>query len=154
MHHELTEFLRDLQNNRTPLPDAVLVACDANCKGYVKRRQILAKVVRRHEQIEPLVVYAIPDPHIERWMLVDPTAFQRVFGRGCNLPRYKCDRGRYKRILTQEIIEAGIQPALGGREYSTDIIREMNIAYAEQNEDSLGRLLQDLKGLFNQWSEP
>jgi hypothetical protein len=153
MHFELEQFLRDLKNDRQHPPDTILIARDANCQGYLEIKQAMARVVERFQEFESLIIYAIPDPHIERWMLVDPNAFQRVFGLGCDLPRYKCERGRYKKLLIEAIRSAGIQAALGGREYAVDIIREMDLAYAEQNESSLEKLLKDLKRLFNRWSE-
>lgn len=39
--NQLKQFLRDLQLGRDALPDLVIVATDANCKGLVERlRQI------------------------------------------------------------------------------------------------------------------
>jgi hypothetical protein len=47
MHYEFGVFLRDLGNDKEPLPDAILAATDANCAGYVDRKAILEKVARR-----------------------------------------------------------------------------------------------------------
>ncbi len=154
MHHELGEFLRDLQKDRDELPDAILAATDANCDGYVSRRNLLEDVVANFERFRYLMVYAIPDPHVERWMMADADAFRAVFGRGCTLPARKCERALYKRLLAQEILKAGIRAPLGGREFAADIVREMNLPRAELAEASLGRLLTDLRGLFNQWGQP
>src|SRR5712692_2791255 len=86
MRTEFREFLRDLGRERLPLPDSIVVVLDANCAGYNERREIMDDVVLAYPQLRPIVSYAIPDPHIERWMLVDAAAFQTVFGRGCTLP--------------------------------------------------------------------
>jgi hypothetical protein len=151
MHHELGVFLRDLHNDKEELPDAVLAATDANCAGYVERRQILANVVQKYPQIENLMIYAIPDPHIERWMMMDPGAFRAVFSRGCTLPARKCERGLYKKLLSEEILESGIRSLLGGREYAEDIVSAMDLPRAGQNEASFGRLLGDLRAFFLRW---
>ena len=86
---ELREFLRDLRCGRRGLPDLLIVGRDANCQGFLKRRQEL-ETVAVHSGCQ--VVYAIPDPHIERWLLLDSAAFKAVLGRGCAAPRQKCER--------------------------------------------------------------
>ena len=73
---------------------------DANCQGYLKRRQELEPAV---EYCGCKVVYAIPDPHIERWLLLDSAAFKAVLGRGCDAPKQKCERKRYKRLLLDAV---------------------------------------------------
>jgi hypothetical protein len=62
-------------------PDLLIVSRDANCQGYLQRRQ----------ELEPAavhcgcqVVYAIPDPHIERWLLLDPAAFKAALCVGAD----------------------------------------------------------------------
>ncbi|MGH9445401.1 MAG: hypothetical protein ACRD3O_06725 [Terriglobia bacterium] len=154
MHTEFKEFLRDLGRERLPLPDSILVVLDANCEGYNKRKEIMDRVVQQlYRQYQPIISYAIPDPHIERWMLVDSAAFQTVFGRGCTLPGVKCSKDEYKRLLLKEIRESGIEPVLGGEEFAEDIVNEMNLGRAEVTEASLGLFLKSLKALFNRWSD-
>jgi hypothetical protein len=115
MHGELKYFLRDLERDRQRLPDGVVVVVDANCKGYNQRKALMDRVVAHRPQFKQLVSYAIPDPHIERWMLVDPRGVQTVFHRGCTLPALKCQKDEYKRILRAEIRESGVEPVLRGR---------------------------------------
>jgi hypothetical protein len=153
MHHELGEFLRDLANDDEVLPDAIIAATDANCVGYVERKGVLERVLRNIPQFEYLMVYAIPDPHIERWMMIDGNAFRAVFGRGCNLPAPKCERGFYKNLLSNEIARSGIRAPLGGREYVNDIVQQMDLPRAGANEASFGHLLTDLRALFNRWGQ-
>jgi len=150
MHHELGEFLRDLRNNHAATPDGILVATDANCSGYVDRRNLISNEVRRFPEFAHLMIYAIPDPHIERWMMVDPQAFRTVFGRGCTLPAKKCLKGLYKTLLSDQIVHAaGVRPPLGGREFAADIVASMDLPRAGANEPSLGHAIRDLRALFN-----
>lgn len=151
MHGEFKEFLRDLGRQRQPLPDAVVVVLDANCVGYNERKGLMDGVLASYPPFQPLVTFAIPDPHIERWMLVDPAAFQKVFGRGCTLPAIKCAKDEYKRLLRKEIRESGIEAPLGGEEYAEDIVFAMNLGQVEVREKSLGMFLQNLKARFNGW---
>ena len=84
-------------------------------------------------------------------MLVDPKAFQSVFGRGCTLPAIKCAKNEYKRLLRSEIRQSGIEAPLGGEEFAEDLVKAMNLRHAEQREASLGMFLKYLKGQFNSW---
>ena len=97
------------------------------------------------------VVYAIPDPHIERWLLLDSTAFKKVLGRGCNAPPRKCERDLYKRLLLQAIRASGKRPPLGEIQYTESLVSIIDLDYLELNDDSLGRLLKELRQIFQEW---
>jgi hypothetical protein len=148
---EFKDFLRDLLKQRHPLPDSIVVVVDANCVGYNERKKLMDGVLAHYPTFQQLVSYAIPDPHIERWMLVDPKAFQTVLGRGCTLPTNKCAKDEYKRLLRREIRESGIEAPLGGEEFAEDIVMAMNLGQVEVREPSLGLFLRSLKAQFNVW---
>lgn len=151
VHYELGIFLRDVEKGKLRMPDLIVVATDGNCKGYNARRQEIERVAQPYASLLDLIVYAIPDPHIERWLLADPSAFKTVLGRGCDLPQEKCEKNFYKQVLAKEVRESGVKPILGGLEYADDITANMNLAAAEKNDASLGRVLGELKARFNQW---
>lgn len=154
MHAEFKHFLRDLARDRQSPPDAVIVVLDANCAGYNERKEVMDHVLEAYPQFQPLVSYAIPDPHIERWMLADARAFQSVFGRGCTVPAVKCAKDEYKRLLRKEIRDSGIEAPLGGEEFAEDIVKAMDLGQVETREQSLGLFLKSLKALFNRWRNP
>ena len=142
----LADYVSDLNNQGGPYPDLVVVATDANCHGLNER----IREIQRTDIPAPMIA-AIPDPHIERWLLLDGAAFRSVFGRGCNAPDLKCDRDRYKELLLREIIAAGVTPTLDGIEFAEDIIQAMNIDRAAQADPSLNRFVTDLRRIFRQW---
>lgn len=152
MHTEFRLFLRDLARERQPYPDSVIVVVDANCQGHNGRQALMDNELHHFPQFQQLVSYAIPDPHIERWMLVDPDAFQGVFGRGCTLPKIKCAKNEYKKLLRDEIRACEIEPPLGGEEFAEDIVRGMNLGKVETSEQSFGLFLKSLKSQFNRWA--
>lgn len=83
---ELNYYMRDLKRQGRPYPDLIVVATDANCKGLNERtREIVCR-----DDPAPMIL-AIPDPHLERWLLLDGAAFKAVFGKGCDAPDQKCD---------------------------------------------------------------
>ena len=92
---EFKQYLRDLQRQPGERPDLIIAATDANCQGLRERTRALGDVTG---QIDLRIVFAVPDPHIERWLLVDSGAFKQVFGRGCDAPDQKCERARYKKM--------------------------------------------------------
>ncbi|MFZ3116161.1 MAG: DUF4276 family protein [Syntrophales bacterium] len=146
---EFQAFLKYLNRGKEEMPDLLVVATDANCKGYGDRKREIDEV---SDQFKDLVVCAIPDPHIERWLLLDSSAFKSIFGRGCKAPDQKCERDRYKRLLAEAVQAAGIVPPLGGIEYTEDIVNEMDLKKMEQANASLGRFLKELRVIFKQWS--
>ncbi len=141
--------MRELQREQISLPDLVIVATDADCKGFAERKKELDDVTG--EGFKHLVIYAIPDPHIERWLLLDSAAFKSALGRGCNAPDLKCSRDRYKQVLLEEMQDAGVSPPLGGIEYASDIVAAMDLDTVERADVSFGKLLRDLLSLFNKW---
>lgn len=145
---ELKQFLRDLQRGRGAFPDLLIVATDGNCMGYVARRNEIAKLTDR---IPARAICAIPDPHIERWLLADSAAFKTVLGVGCDAPDQKCDRDRYKRLLVQEIRNSGVFPSLGGIEYAEAIVSAMEIDRAAAADASLGRFVTEFRNVLKEW---
>ena len=143
---ELANYMRDLKRQGSPWPDLIVAATDANCKGLNER----GKEIGQLDAPAP-VILAIPDPHIERWLLLDGAAFKAVFGTGCDAPDQKCDRGRYKQQLIEAIHTAGTTPLLGGIEYAEDIVKEMNIDRASRLDRSFKRFVEDLRDAFQGW---
>ncbi len=141
---ELRRYLEELEENAGPYPDLLVVATDANCLGANERR--------REFQIfnppRPLIL-ATPDPHVERWLLLDGAAFNQVFGRGCQAPTYKCGRDEYKRLLIESIRETGVRPELGGIEFAADLVQAMDIDRAARADPSLQAFVNDLRSFFS-----
>ena len=146
---ELRRYLRDVGKKIEPTPNFLVVATDANCKGArVRKKEILEAIP---DSFRDLIVPAIPEPHAERWMLLDPSAFKQVFGKGCRAPDKKCERSRYKGTLYNEIAETGCSPALGGWEFAEDIVRAMDLD--EIRDGSLRSLVADLRSRFRSYSQ-
>lgn len=146
--NELKQFLRDMHRGRNALPDLIVVATDANCMGLVERLRQITDVTSK---VDVPSVCAVPDPHIERWLLVDSAAFKVVFGRGCDAPDQKCERMRYKKMLIDAIRSSGVSPNLGGIEFSEDIVNAMDLNRAGAADASLRKLIEDLRAVFRAW---
>lgn len=145
---ELSDYVRDLKRQGTPWPDLIVVATDANCKGLNER----SKEIGPPDAPAP-VILAIPDPHVERWLLLDGAAFKAVFGRGCQAPDRKCSRNRYKEFLIEAIRAAGGTPIFGGIEYAESILSHMDLDRAARADDAFQRFVADLRSAFRGWQE-
>ena len=117
-------------------------------KDFSERKKQIDEATKGFSE---LVIYAIPDPHIERWLLLDSAAFKKVLGKGCAAPGQKCERDLYKRLLIAAIRDAGREPLLDGVEYAEDLVNAMDLDYLERTEESLGRLLKELRHKFQEW---
>jgi hypothetical protein len=129
-------------------PDALLVATDANCKGLQARRRELLEVTG---QVSLMTILAVPDPHVERWLLLDSAAFKAALGRGCDAPDLKCERSRHKKRLVDAVLAAGVAPTLGGLEFADDIVGAMDLDRVAQADPSFGAFLADLRSLLKGW---
>ncbi len=142
---EFERYVADLRRQPGRQPDLIVVATDANCAGFRER----AKQFDNVETPAPMV-RAIPDPHIERWLLLDSAAFKSALGRGCDAPDLKCERGRYKQLLRQAVRDAGIEPSLGGIEFAGDIIAAMDMGRATSADRSFQRFTEELGQILRQ----
>jgi len=136
---ELARFTKALSSDGS-LPDMLIVATDGNCVGTAARRRELSV-----PELGIPIVFAVPDPHIERWLLLDGAAFKQVLGVGCQAPDRKCDRDRYKNLLAMAVADSGTQPLLGGLEHAGDIIAAMDLDAAARRDRSLDTFLDGLR---------
>ena len=146
---EFRAYLRDLDREREELPDLLIVATDANCNGYRKRSRAIEEI---NDKFNDFTTYAIPDPHIERWLLLDSSAFKTVLGKGCDKPDQKCSRDRYKQLLLKAMQNTGVVPPLGGIEYAEVIVNAMDLQRMEGANSSFGKFLKELQSRFKEWS--
>lgn len=147
---ELKGFSREVVAGLDPLPDMFLVATDANCRGLNARSKEVKTAIP--EELVGSAVRMIPDPHVERWLLLDSQAFRAVLGRGCEAPGYKCKRDHYKKLLAQAVADAGVSPQIGGLEYVEDLIRAMDLYQVGRVDRSFQRTISQLRGLCARWS--
>ena len=152
-------FLKNLSKIKENFPfDILIVASDGNCKGYLnKRRQLLGYAEKSkitHLDLERFV-FAIPDPHIEKWYMNDPKGFNKAVGSGVlpTLPSYKCEKGFYKKVMRDAFASSKITPQFGGYEYGKRIVEELDIYEAGKADnsfkhfcDDVGNVLHKLRG--------
>lgn len=121
------------------MPDLLFIAIDANCKRWTSaRREIQGKI---QTPFMGRSIVACPDPHIERWYLADPDSFVQVVGVRPIIGRKKCERGRYKAILSKAIVDAGHPPTLGGIEFAQELVEAMDLYRAGRAERSLSHFV-------------
>lgn len=134
-----------------PSPDIIVVAIDGNCSTFREKRQQIRD--RTFDKNADRVVFACPDPHIERWFLADPDSFYSVVGHRPTVGRKKCDRNHYKQLLAKAVREAGHPVTLGGLEFAEEVIEAMVLYRAARNERSLKAFLDDLTATLRQRSQ-
>jgi hypothetical protein len=148
-------FIEDLKNlidvTDPTETDLIIVSKDGNCEGHSKRKKDLDDKIEDDNPFKKKIVYAIPDPHIERWYIMDQKAFKSGVGidKAPDLPPYKCDKNYYLDKLHQVIKRAGISSLLGGAEYAERIVENMEDLYTLGKQDSgFGAFVDDLKKTF------
>jgi hypothetical protein len=121
------KFLEDGKRRGYLAVDLLIVASDGNCNGFTKRKRQLLKVSKGISY--PEIVVAVPDPHIERWYLLDANALAEAAGVPIQVvsPTVKCDKNRHKTLLKKAFTDFGLDPPLGGTEYGALVAATMNI---------------------------
>ncbi len=147
---ELRQYKRDLQSNQEDLPDLIIVGTDSNCKGLSERETEINQVT---SDLADLVISMVPEPHIERWLLLDSAAFKTVFGRGCAVPDQKCERGRYKGLLLNAIYEATMVPPLDGIERVEELVNAIDLQRVMQSDRSIEKFIKALQRQFRIWQQ-
>lgn len=148
---EFRNFLRDAEKMELLEVDILIVAIDGNCKGCNERTRQLETYIKSSHPLKNRVVYAVPDPHIERWYIMDQRAFKDGVGlnRAPDMPSYKCKRDYYKQVLNQALKDSNINSLLAGAEYAERIVENIqNLeSFAEQN-SGCRAFIEDLRRMF------
>jgi hypothetical protein len=137
----LRNFVEDSRKHKHLNADLLVVGSDANCKGFTSRRDWVAK--KTLKSVYRDVVCAIPDPHIERWYMLDMAALGaaadvQVQGAA---PAYKCDKDHYKKLLRDAFQGSGIEPPLGGSEFGPSLAQKMDLYAAGKQDHGLAAFL-------------
>ena len=64
------------------------------------------------------------------------------------LPAYKCEKGRYKKVMRDAVVSSNVKSQFGGYEYGERIVEAMDIYGATKNDASLKHFIDDLKDAF------
>ncbi|MBI1995895.1 MAG: DUF4276 family protein [Deltaproteobacteria bacterium] len=123
------------------MPDLLFIAIDANCKRWNRARRDIQGTIQ--SQFAARAIVACPDPHIERWYLADPDSFAQVVGVRPKVGKRKCERDRYKAILSKAIVDAGHPATLGGIEFARELVAAMDLYRAGKAEGSLKHFLDE-----------
>jgi hypothetical protein len=122
VRQELVEYQKIA--HRQAAPALIVVGIDGNCQGF---RTVSAEIAGLVEPaLRTRTVIACPDPHIERWYLADTIAFQTAVGVRPKLPRRKCGRDMYKKLLAELVIKQGHPATLGGIEFAEEIVQSVD----------------------------
>jgi len=121
---EFKKFTRDTMQTSPSDVDLLIVAIDGNCKGSRDQIRQLKQHIRQNHPLKDKVVYAVPDPHIERWYIMDQRAFKDGVGveKSPDMPPYKCKKDYYKKLLRDTLAESNVGSLLGGAEYAENIV--------------------------------
>lgn len=145
---ELGTYQVTIERGVLAQPDLVVIGWDANCKGAKARDEVEA-VLR--EPIKSRVVIACPEPHIERWYMIDDRAVATVLGKGASMSGVKCEKAYYKRLLLDTAKAAGQIVLLDGVEFAPDLARSLDWYRAGKADNSFNRFCKDTRAALRQF---
>jgi hypothetical protein len=144
------DFLADAKSKMHLPADLLIVGSDGNCKGFATCRDEITAVAANPPY--PIVVTAVPDPHVERWYLLDPSALSKAAGipKMPALPAHKCEKNYYKHLLRSAFNNSPIVPLLGGTEYGPLVADEMDLYAASKVDHGLAEFVGGVKSWLKQ----
>ena len=135
----------------------LLISLDGNCRGPNDR---IKQVFKECPSLRPLktplldrLVFAVPDPHIERWYLADQRAFNEAVGSAAapEMPRYKCEQDFYKQLLRDSFAAANISTWAAGHEFGRPIAEKIDFKALERvDRKGFKKFADDLRRAFRQ----
>lgn len=139
------DFLKQAKKRRNLDADVLIVGSDGNCNGFVKRKQQLLAASKGMSY--PEVISAVPDPHIERWYLLDGQALADAAEVPVQVvsPTVKCDKNHYKNLLKKAFTDQGVIPMMGGAEYGAIVAKSMDIYNAGIVDHSLRDFIDQVR---------
>jgi hypothetical protein len=141
-------FLRQATHG---IPDLLVLVIDANCSPWNEVRRELEAAI--DETVMPHHVVGCPDPHVERWYIADPVAFQQVVGVQPGRDRDECDPHFYKQLIDEAVGGAGIPLLTGPADLAPDLVAAMDFYRAGRNQPSLRHFVDDLRGRLRRLAE-
>ena len=130
------------------IPDLLVLLIDANSVGWAQMHREIGQTV--DPSVFPRYAIGCPDPHIERWCLADPQGVQEVLGIAPPADPDKRERGFYKKLLRQTILDAR-QPILTNEmEYAPDLVDAMDLFRAGKNQPSLKHFVDEIRTALQQ----
>jgi len=153
---EFRNFIKDTKRVGASDIDFLVVSIDGNCYGHEERVKQLKKYIKSNHPFNEKVVYAVPDPHIERWYIMDQRAFKEGIGinRAPDLPAYKCGKDYYKQILHNALKESKVNSLLGGAEYAENIVDKItDLRSLYQRNAGFRVFVEDLRRMLKKTSK-
>lgn len=132
-----------LNQARRGLPDLLVLVIDANCQGWSTAHGQIQGAI--DQAVVPNHVVGCPDPHIERWYIADPAAFEAVVGVQPGRDREKCERDVYKRLVEQAVDSAGLPLLTGTADLAPDLVAAMDLYKAGRAQRSLRLFVKGLR---------
>lgn len=144
------EFIKSVKKRKSPAADILIVGSDGNCNGFAKRRAQLSAAAK--DAPYSTIVTAIPDPHIERWYLLDSQALSGASGVPVQAipPNAKCDKGHYKKLLRDAFAKHNLVPPLGGAEYGPCVAATMDLYAAGVSDHALRDFVDQIRSWLKQ----
>ncbi len=155
---EFRNFMKDTRRVGATGTDIgfLVVAIDGNRYGHKRRVEQLKKCIKSNHPFNERVIYAVPDPHIERWYLFDQKAFKKGVGldKAPDLPAYECKKkDYYKKVLNQALKESNVNTLLGGAEYAEKIVDNItDLKSLGQQNAGFKVFVEDLRRIFKMTS--
>lgn len=144
------DFMKKARKRRHLSADVLIVGSDGNCTGFSKRKRQLQDATRG--EIYPTVITAVPDPHVERWYLLDSRALAQAAGVPIQAvtPTVKCDKHHYKKLLNKAFTDQNLFPPLGGAEYGPLVATIMDLYAAGTADHSLRDFVDQVRSWLRQ----
>jgi hypothetical protein len=140
---ELKRLLRDIRKGNAYVEDMLVVALDSDTLTWHQQDSEIRSITNDLYS-DARVICAAPDPHIEKWYLLDQAALRRVVGAPpgmTQVPR-KTNKETYKALVRTIFREGGHGGILLGT-YGESYATEMDLEVARKADDSFNHFVRN-----------
>ena len=155
---------REWRKSFWEMPDAVLLCRDSDCRPRADVLKQFEKERRESEAKGCTLLFAVFEPEIERWYLLDEKAFEKACGFRLpgTPPSPECRKrgGRrrkrfsYKKFIRKQAAEKGLRLLHHGAEWADEIVQRTDFSLAAGRDPAFEEFLEEIRDWLGRLKQP
>lgn len=140
-----TKYIKEWKRGEKEPYGISVIAIDADKPGIRERIKLISDIIKNRSYLWP-VVTAVPDPCIEKWLLLDPAVWSSVVGRPVNITlRANANCDEYKNKISGILNLLPTPAYFDAWQFGPELVRAINVRRAKLTNRDFKRFVDDLR---------